>query len=174
MLVDLGGQSPQIGARVYVAPTASVIGACRLGADVSIWFQAVLRGDLEPIEVGEESNIQDGAVLHTDPGFPCKIGRRVTVGHGAIVHGADVGDDALIGMGAIVLTGAKIGEGAIVGAGALVPEGREIPAGWLALGVPAKPIRAVTEEERARAAAGIRHYVEQKDRYLTSTSPRSE
>lgn len=167
MFVKLnGGFEPRIGRRVFVAPGARVIGRCTLDDDVSVWFHAVLRGDLEPIEIGERTNVQDGAVLHTDPGFPCRIGRDVTIGHGAIVHGATVGDGALIGMGAIVLSGARIGPGALVAAGALVPEGREIPAGWLALGTPAKAVRELTAEEKERIARGTAHYVQEKERYL--------
>lgn len=167
MLIELQGiPAPKVGARVFIAPGARVIGACILGDDASVWFNAVLRGDLEPIEIGERSNIQDGAVLHTDAGMPCRIGREVTVGHGAIVHGAYVEDGALIGMGAVVLSGARIGKGALVAAGALVPEGKEIPAGWLAMGVPAKAVRELTPEEKERIARGVDHYVKEKDRYL--------
>lgn len=157
---------PKIGARVFIADGARVIGSCALSDDVSVWYNAVLRGDLEPISIGARSNIQDGAVLHTDRDMPCRIGADVTVGHGAIVHGAIVGNGALIGMGAIVLSGAVIGERALVAAGALVPEGREIPAGWLALGSPAKPVRPLTDDDFARMASGIRHYVEKKEAYL--------
>ncbi len=166
MEVELEGVRPQRGARVFVAPGARVIGECTLGDDVGIWFNAVLRGDLEPIEVGARSNVQDGAVLHTDPGLPCIIGCDVTVGHGAIVHGARVEDGALIGMGAILLSGAVIGAGSLVAAGSLVPEGREIPPGWLAMGSPAKPVRQLREDERERALSGTQSYVRNKDRYL--------
>jgi Carbonic anhydrases/acetyltransferases, isoleucine patch superfamily len=166
MLVRLDGASPRVGQRVFVAPGARVIGHCTLGDDVGIWFNAVLRGDLEPIEIGDRSNVQDCAVLHTDRGFPCLIGRDVTIGHGAIVHGATVGDGALIGMGAIILSGARIGPGALVAAGALVPEGREIPGGWLAMGTPAKAVRELTAQEKERIARGALHYVQEKDRYL--------
>lgn len=166
MLIALGDVRPKVGARVFIADGARVIGDCTLGDDVGIWYHAVLRGDLEPIRVGARSNIQDGAVLHTDAGLPCEIGEDVTVGHGAIVHGARVGKGALIGMGAIVLSGATIGEGALVAAGSLVPEGRDIPAGWLAMGVPAKPIRELRPEERQRALKGTQGYVDNKDRYL--------
>mgnify|MGYP001077191570 CR=1 FL=1 len=165
-LYRLGDRSPKLGSRVFVADGAKVIGDCVLDDDVSIWFNAVLRGDIEPIVVGARSNVQDGAVLHTDPGFPCRIGEDVTVGHGAIVHGAVVGDGALIGMGAVVLSGAVIGEGALVAAGSLVPEGREIPPGWLALGTPAKPVRALTPDDLDRMARGVRHYLERKEAYL--------
>lgn len=165
-MVEIEGLRPRTGARVFIAPGAQVIGACTLADDVGIWFNAVLRGDLEPIEVGARSNVQDGSVLHTDQGLPCIIGADVTVGHGAIVHGARVGDGALIGMGAIVLSGAVVGEGALVAAGSLVPEGREIPAGWLAMGTPAKPVRELSDEERKRAMRGTQGYVHNKDRYL--------
>lgn len=167
MFVSISGApDPKVGKGVFVAPGARVIGDCTLHDDVGIWFNAVLRGDLEPIEIGERSNVQDGAVLHTDPGLPCRIGKDVTIGHGAIVHGATVEDGALIGMGAIVLSGARIGKGALVAAGALVPEGQEIPAGWLALGTPAKAVRELTEQEKERIARGVEHYVQQKERYL--------
>lgn len=166
MFIELGGDRPSLGRRVFVAPGARVVGRCRLGDDASVWFNAVLRGDIEPIEVGARSNVQDGAVLHTDPGFPCIVGEDVTIGHGAIVHGASIGSGALVGMGAVVLTGARVGERALVGAGALVPEGKEVPPGWLALGVPAKPVRPLTQEELERMARGSRHYVEAKERYL--------
>ncbi len=163
---SFNGIEPVLGKRLFIADGAKVIGAVTLEDDVSIWFNAVLRGDLEPIRIGAGSNVQDGAILHTDAGQPCNVGSDVTIGHGAIVHGAVVGDGALIGMGAIVLSGAVIGERALVAAGALVPEGREIPAGWLALGSPARPVRPLTEGEFARMAEGIRHYREKKDQYL--------
>lgn len=167
MFVKLTGTpEPNVGQRVFVAPGARVIGDCTLHDDVSIWFNAVLRGDLEPIEVGERTNIQDGAILHTDAGLPCRIGKDVTIGHGAIVHGAIVEDGALIGMGAVVLSGARIGKGALVAAGALVPEGKEIPAGWLVMGTPAKAVRELSQAEKERVALGVDHYVKQKERYL--------
>ncbi|WP_146413688.1 MULTISPECIES: gamma carbonic anhydrase family protein [Crateriforma] len=149
----------------FIADTATVVGDVRLGKNVSVWFGAVLRGDLEPIVVGEDSNVQDLSVLHTDRGLPCQIGRRVTIGHSAVVHGATVEDDALIGIGAIVLSGAKVGAGAIVAAGALVTEGAEIPAGRLAVGVPAKVIRDVTEDDRDRITSNMQHYVENGQRF---------
>src|SRR5690606_15870464 len=128
----------------------------------SVWFNAVLRGDLEPIAVGARSNVQDGAVLHTDAGLPCLIGEDVTIGHGAIVHGAVVEDGATIGMGAIVLSGARIGAGAIVAAGAVVPEGREVPPGCVEMETPARPVRQVRDDERGRITEGARHYVVQQ------------
>lgn len=146
---QLGDRSPTIAAHVFIAPGAHVIGNVTLQKNSSIWFNAVLRGDLEPISVGEGTNIQDGAVLHTDEGFPCVIGNNVTIGHNAVIHGATIEDGALIGMGATVLTGAKLGKGAMLGAGALLPEGKEIPDHMLAVGVPAKVIRAVEANDGA-------------------------
>lgn len=166
MIVPFRGVHPRIGQGVFVAPGAWVIGDVELADGVSIWFNCTLRGDLEPIIVGRDANIQDGSVLHTDAGYPCVIEEEVTVGHNAIVHGARVGKGALIGMGAILLTGAVVGEGAIVGAGALVPEGMEIPPGKLALGVPARVIRDVKPEEVQRVKEGVRHYAANRDRFL--------
>lgn len=168
MLFSLDHKKPSVGTGTFIAPSAAVIGDVTLEADVSVWFQAVLRGDLEPIRVGASSNVQDGAVLHTDAGHPCELGNRVTVGHNAIVHGARVGDGALIGMGATVLSGAVVGAGALVAAGALVPEGMEIPPGHLVLGVPAKVIRELTADEKRRIEEGVDSYVEQGKRYLTN------
>jgi carbonic anhydrase/acetyltransferase-like protein (isoleucine patch superfamily) len=156
----LNGHAPEIGPGAFVHEAAEVIGRVRLGARSSVWPRAVLRGDVEEISVGEESNVQDGAVLHADPGVPCRLGARVTVGHLACAHGCLVGDGALIGMGAIVLNGARVGAGAIVAAGALVPEGGEIPPGQMALGVPARVVRPVSPEEHERALAGAARYVE--------------
>ncbi|WP_037225510.1 gamma carbonic anhydrase family protein [Rhodopirellula baltica] len=149
----------------FIAPNATVLGEVYIAADVSIWFGAVMRGDTEKIVIGRESNVQDQCVLHCDPGMPCLIGERVTVGHSAIVHGATVEDDALIGIGAIVLNGATIGKGAIVAAGALVTEGTVIPPGMLAVGTPAKPIKEVSDSLRERSREGAQHYVKLGGRY---------
>jgi len=130
-----------------------------LGSEASVWYGAVLRGDLAPISVGARSNIQDGCILHTDAGRPCVVGRAVTVGHGAVLHGCTIEDGALIGMRATVLSGATVGRGAIVGAGALVTEGQTVPPGMVALGVPARAVRAVRPEELERARSGTEHYV---------------
>ena len=137
-----------------------MIGRVRLGARSSVWPGAVIRGDVEDIEVGDETNVQDGAVLHADPGLPCRLGRRVTVGHRACAHGCEIGDDAVVGIGAIVLNGARVGAGSVVGAGAVVPEGAEIPPGSLALGIPARVVRQTAPEERERFVAGAARYVE--------------
>ncbi|HUZ01268.1 MAG TPA: gamma carbonic anhydrase family protein [Thermomicrobiaceae bacterium] len=156
-VIALGGKSPRIAADVFLAPNAVVIGDVEIGGGSSVWFGAVLRGDSGPIRIGRHTNLQDGVIVHLDPGFPTTIGDDVTVGHGAIVHGTIVGDGAQIGMGAITLSGSRIGAGAIVGAGALVPEGADVPPGAVALGVPARVRRDVSPEEREsvlRSAAG--------------------
>ncbi len=134
-------KAPRIHPQAFIAPGAYVVGEVEVGEGASIWFAAVVRGDLERVVIGPGSNVQDGAVLHADPGFPCLIGPSVTVGHRAIVHGAVVEEGALIGMGAIVLNGARIGKNAVVGAGAVVTAGMEVPEGMLALGVPARVVR---------------------------------
>lgn len=144
----------------FVAPGASVVGRVRLGARSSVWFSAVIRADMDRAELGEESNLQDGAVIHVDEGIPTIVGRRVTIGHRAIVHGATVEDGCLVGMGAILLNGARIGAGSLVAAGALVREGQVIPPGSLVVGAPARVLGPVTAEHRAAIARGVDHYVE--------------
>jgi carbonic anhydrase/acetyltransferase-like protein (isoleucine patch superfamily) len=160
-ILSLDGLAPELPADgdFFVAPGARLVGRVILRAGASVWFNAVLRGDNEPIEVGEGANVQDGCVLHTDPGAPLTIGPGATIGHMAILHGCTIGAGALVGMGAVVLNGARIGPRCLIGAGALVTEGREIPEGVLALGRPAKPVRALTPEEfegLARSAAKYR------------------
>jgi carbonic anhydrase/acetyltransferase-like protein (isoleucine patch superfamily) len=143
----------------WVAPGAQVIGRVVLHSGASVWFNAVLRGDNEPIVVGRDSNLQDGAVCHTDMGFPLAIGPGCTIGHLAILHGCSIGEGSLVGMGATVLNGATVGVRAMLGAGALLTEGREVPDGMLAVGRPARVVRALTPEELeglARSAAGYR------------------
>ena len=162
---SLGNRHPQVDATAYVADGAQIIGDVVLGSGASVWFNAVLRGDTERITIGAGSNVQDGAILHADPGFPCSIGSGVVTGHGAILHGCQIGDDCLIGMGAIVLNGARVGSGSIVAAGALVPEGKEFPPHTLIVGVPARVVREVTAEDRERIAAGARHYQERASIY---------
>lgn len=132
---------------VYAAPDADIVGDVELGENCNVWYQAVIRGDSARIRIGRGTNIQDGSVLHVDPGFPMKIGENVTIGHCAVLHGCTIGDGSLIGMGAIVLNGAKIGKNCIIGAGALVTQGAEIPDGMMALGVPARVKRALSEDE---------------------------
>ncbi len=158
-------EEPSVDPDAWVAPDAVLVGRITIGRGTSVWYHCVLRSDLEGAEivVGRDSNIQDGTVIHVDENAPCLIGDRVTVGHGAVLHAATIGDDALIGMGAIVLSGAKVGRGAIVASGAVVPEGAEIPAGVVAAGVPAKVRREVTDADRARVAHGRAVYARLKD-----------
>jgi carbonic anhydrase/acetyltransferase-like protein (isoleucine patch superfamily) len=148
LIVGMGGKDPEIDPEAFVAPTACVIGDVVLCAGASVWYGAVVRGDTERISVGASANVQDNATLHADPGFPVTVGERVSIGHNAVVHGATVGDDCLIGMGATVLNGAVIGAGSLVAAQALVPQGMVVPPGSLVAGVPARVKRELTAEER--------------------------
>ena len=143
----------------FVAPTASVMGDVSLGADSSVWYQAVLRGDLAPITIGPETNIQDGTVVHVDTGIPCTVGRRVGVGHRVILHGCQVEDECLIGMGAVVLNRVRIGTGSVVAAGAVIPEGMIVPPGSLVMGVPGRIVRPVDADLSRRIADTWAHYV---------------
>jgi carbonic anhydrase/acetyltransferase-like protein (isoleucine patch superfamily) len=156
-LYEIAGHSPRIAPDAWVAPSADLIGDVRLGALASVWFGAVIRADNTPILVGARSNIQEGCMLHSDPGVPLTIGEEVTVGHHAILHGCMIGDRTLIGMGAIVLNRAVIGEDCLVGAGALVTEGKEFPPGHLIVGSPARAVRPLDEAARAalRMSAGL-------------------
>jgi len=156
---------PQIAPTAWVAETAVVRGDVTLGEEVSVWFGAVLRGDVAPISVGAGSNIQDNAVVHVSHGFPCRIGANVTIGHAAVVHGCTIEDGALIGIQATVLDGAHIGAGALVAAGALVPPGMEVPPGTLALGVPARVVGPLTPAQRDLVARDAPAYVERKEAY---------
>ena len=151
---------------VFIAPGAVVVGDVTLGARSSVWFNAVLRGDVDRIDVGEDSNIQDGSVVHMDEGSPALIGARVTIGHGAIIHGCVIEDDCLVGMGAVVLTGARIGAGSLIGAGALVREKQSVAPGSIALGVPATLAGQVSEAHRAGMRRGYEHYVALGRSYL--------
>ncbi len=159
-LIPYGDRYPEVAPSAFVAPGAYVVGKVRLGKESSVWYGAVLRGDTEPIRVGARTNIQDGCVLHADPGYPATIGDDCVVGHRAVVHGCEIGAGSLIGMSATILNGAKIGEGSIVAAGALVPEGKEFPARSLIIGAPAKRVREVSEEQTKDIARGVRTYVE--------------
>lgn len=159
MLIEYEGITPKVHDSVFIAPGAMLIGDVTIGEESSVWFNCVLRGDLEPIRIGCRTNVQDGAVIHMDREMPCLIGDDVTIGHGAILHSCIIGNEALIGMGAILLSGSVIGERAIVAAGALVREGQEIPPDTLAMGVPAKVGRDVTEAELERVRRGKADYV---------------
>ncbi|HEY7333603.1 MAG TPA: gamma carbonic anhydrase family protein [Bryobacteraceae bacterium] len=169
MLREYRGVSPRVAASAYVDPAATVIGDVIVGERSSVWPGATLRGDIDPIRVGDETSIQEGTVVHTDKGHPTTIGNRVTVGHAAVIHGCTIEDDALIGIGAIVLNGAKIGKGAVVAAGSLVTEGMEVPPATLVMGSPAKPRRPVSPEEQARFQKGVKGYVERAAIYREST-----
>jgi gamma-carbonic anhydrase len=150
---------PRLGAGVYIAKTAVVVGDVRLGDHASVWYNATVRGDINYIEVGHHTNIQDNAVLHLADDYPCILGNYVTVGHSAIIHACTIGNEVLVGMGAIVLDGAIVGDQCLIGAKALVTGGTKIPAGSLVLGSPAKVVRALTAEERA----GLKHWA---DKYV--------
>jgi carbonic anhydrase/acetyltransferase-like protein (isoleucine patch superfamily) len=161
MIEDFLGMKPTIDPSAWVHPHAVVIGKVTLKGRVSIWPGVILRGDMETIEIGEESNIQDLTLAHTSQGgSPVRIGRRVVVGHRVILHGTVVEDGALVGMGSILLDGSHLGEGAILAAGSVLTEGSRIPAGQLAMGTPAKVIRQVTEAEKQRIAEGAQNYLE--------------
>lgn len=143
----------------FVAPNATVVGNVTIEAHASVWFNAVVRAELDHVTIGERANVQDGAVIHVDEGFPVKLGRNVTVGHRAVVHGATVDENCIVGIGAILLNGSHIGANSIVGAGALVPEGKHFPPNSLLVGVPARVAREITPEQAARIAEGADHYV---------------
>lgn len=160
-----GDTVPEMHATSYVAPGAHVIGAVSLAEESSVWYTSVLRGDINHVRVGEQSNVQDGSVLHVSDDFACVLGARVSVGHRAIVHAAEVGDEVLIGMGAIVLDGARIGPRCIVAAGALVTKGQVVPEGSLVMGSPARVVRVLTQEERLANARLALKYVELSRRY---------
>ncbi|MBA3854013.1 MAG: gamma carbonic anhydrase family protein [Gemmatimonas sp.] len=158
-------REPRVSRTAWVHPAATIVGDVTLGDDVSVWPGAVLRGDRDAIVIGAETNVQDGAVLHCDPGLPLRIGARVTIGHRAVVHGCTIEDGALIGIGAIVLNGAVVGAGSLVAAGAVLGEGQVIPPDSLLVGVPARVLKPLTEEQRARVRAGFATYVKLKELY---------
>jgi carbonic anhydrase/acetyltransferase-like protein (isoleucine patch superfamily) len=167
----LGDVAPQLPRRYYLAPGAQLIGNVVLGDEATVWFNAVLRGDNEPITVGARSNIQDGSVLHTDPGTPLTIGEDVTVGHKVMLHGCTIGDNSLIGIGAIILNRAVIGRNSLVGAGALVTEGKVFPDGVLIVGAPAKVVRELTAEEIEGLKRSAQTYVNNGRRYAQELKP---
>lgn len=154
----------------WIAPDASIIGKVRIGRNVGIWFGSVIRGDNEPIIIGADTNVQEHSVMHTDPGLPLTIGAGCTIGHRAILHGCTIGDNSLIGMGAIVLNGAVIGRNCLVGAGALVTEGKVFPDNSLIVGSPAKVVRVLDEEAVEGLRRSARHYVENARRFKTGLS----
>lgn len=171
MIYKLGDRQLEAGDNVWIADNATVIGSVILGNNVSIWFNCVLRADNDVIRIGDDTNIQDGSILHNDFGIPLTIGKGVTVGHKVMLHGCEIGDHSLIGMNAVVLNRAKIGNNCIIGANSLVPEGMEIPDNSLVLGSPAKIVKQVSEGQRAMLQLGALHYVENGKRYATELVP---
>jgi carbonic anhydrase/acetyltransferase-like protein (isoleucine patch superfamily) len=173
MIYELDGHRPELpeAGRYWIAPNASVIGKVRMKLDTSIWFGAVLRGDNEWIELGERSQIQDNATLHTDPGYPMVIGPDCVIGHNVILHGCIIGAKSLVGMGAIMLNGSRIGENCLVGAGALITEDKSFPDGSLIVGAPARAIRSLDEEIKKKIAAGADIYVRRFKQYARGLKP---
>jgi carbonic anhydrase/acetyltransferase-like protein (isoleucine patch superfamily) len=165
MMYSLGNRFVQAEGDYFVADGAIVIGNVLLRRNASVWFNAVIRGDNELITVGENSNVQDGSVLHTDPGMPIVIGADVTIGHKVMLHGCTIGDGSLVGINAVVLNGARIGRGCLIGANSLVTEGKEIPDGSVVMGSPGKIVRQLTPEQQAGLVASARHYVENFKRF---------
>ena len=166
MLYELGSQCPRIARDVFVAPNAIIIGDVELQAESSIWFGAVLRGDIERITIGRGSNIQDGTICHTDPSNPCVVGKYVTVGHMAMLHGCNIGDNSLVGIGATLMNGSAVGKDCIVGAHALITEGKQFPDGVVIMGAPAKIVRELDATDRAKLRANAERYVQRAQRYL--------
>lgn len=166
-IYQLGDVAPDIDPSAFVADTATVLGKVTLEAGATVWFGATLRGDNERITIGAGSNVQEGTVMHTDPGYPLTLGNNVTVGHQAMLHGCTVGDGSLIGIQAVILNGARIGKGCLVGAGALVTEGKEFPDGSLILGSPAKVVRQLTQEDLLRLEGTAAGYVVRGQLYKT-------
>ena len=165
MIYDLKKNVPEISSDSWVAPNAIIIGKVKLEKNSSIWFNAVLRGDIEKIVIGENSNIQDGSVLHTDPGCPLTVGKGVTVGHMVMLHGCEIFNDTLVGIGSTILNKAKIGKNCIIGANTLITENKAIPDNSLVLGSPGKVIRKVTDDEIKVICENAKHYVENSKRY---------
>ncbi len=170
---ELDGIGPELPGegKSWVAPTPSVIGKVTLGEGVGVWFGTVMRGDNERITIGHDTNVQELCVFHTDMGFPLTIGAGCTIGHRAILHGCTIGDNVLVGMGAIVLNGAKIGDNCLIAAGALIPEGREMPSGSLVIGMPGKVVRPLSADEIERNRASAAHYVANWKRFAQGLGP---
>jgi len=169
-IYELEGMAPQISDTAWVADSAQVMGDVVLAEDASVWFGAVIRGDMDHIRIGKRTNIQDLSVLHADVGMPLTLGDDVTVGHQVMLHGCTIGDGSLIGIGAIVLNGAKIGKGCLVGAGSLVTEGKEFPDGSMIIGSPAKAVRQLTPEQLEGLLHSAEHYVGNARRYRSGLS----
>lgn len=168
-VLRVGDRTPRVHDDAFVAPGAVVVGDVTIGARSSVWYASVVRGDTSGIAIGEETNIQDGSVLHADPDSPLTVGSRVTVGHRVVLHGATIEDDVLIGMGSVVMNDARIGSGSVIGAGAVVTQGNEIPPGSLVLGSPAKVVREVRDPEREMIRNGARNYVQRAAEHRSVT-----
>ena len=164
-IFELDGNAPHLADGAWVAESAEVIGKVELHVNASIWPKVVIRGDNDLIQIGEDSNVQDASILHTDPGYPLIIGKRVTIGHQVMLHGCQIGDGSLIGIGAVILNGAKIGKNCLVGAGALVTEGKEFPDGSMILGSPAKAVKQLSPEHIQNIERIADHYVENATRF---------
>ncbi len=169
-MYKLGDKQPKLSSNYYVAPGAAVIGDVRFGEDVSIWFNAVVRGDNDFIELGDGTNIQDGSVLHVDKGYPISLGKRVTIGHKVMLHGCTIGDGTLIGMNAVVLNGAVVGSHCLIGANALVTEGMSVPDGSLVLGSPGKVVKQLDDKALDLIEAGAQHYIDKIEMYRDTLS----
>ncbi len=165
-IFELDGMAPQIDGGAWVADSAEVIGKVHLHKNASVWPNVIVRGDNDLIQIGEDSNVQDASVLHTDPGFELIIGKRVTVGHKVMLHGCHIGDGSLIGIGAVILNGAKIGKNCLVGAGALVTEGKEFPDGSMIIGSPAKVVKTLEPEQMQKIEDISGRYVKNAQRYI--------
>ena len=159
-LYELDGVAPEVDPSAWIADSAQVMGRVTLAEDVSVWFGTVIRGDTESITIGRGSNIQDGTVMHADIGMPIVLGEHVTVGHKVMLHGCTIGDESLIGIGAVVLNGARIGKNCLVGAGSLVTEGKEFPDGSMIMGTPAKVVRQLTPEQIEGLRQSAQHYID--------------
>ena len=166
MFYNLEDKKPKNSGENWVAPNATIIGDVTLEKNSSVWFNAVIRGDNENIHVGEGSNVQDGSVLHTDPGCPLRIGKDVTIGHIVMLHGCTIGDNSLIGIGAVILNNAKIGKNCIIGAKALITENKEIPDNSLVVGAPGRVVRKLTDEEVGKITENAKHYQDNWKRYV--------
>jgi carbonic anhydrase/acetyltransferase-like protein (isoleucine patch superfamily) len=165
MIFQLGKHSPKISASCFIAPSANVIGKVDIAENASVWFNVVIRADLDKVTIGENSNIQDGCILHVDEGFPINISKNVTIGHKAMLHGCTIDEGSLIGMNAMVLNGAKIGKNCLIGANTLVTENMSIPDGSLVIGSPGKVVKQLDEKVKEMIAKGVEHYVHCNHQY---------
>jgi carbonic anhydrase/acetyltransferase-like protein (isoleucine patch superfamily) len=174
MILSYQGRTPRVASSAFIAESADLIGEVEIAENASVWYQSVLRGDIEPIRIGENSNVQDGSIVHTLAGSPVIVGRWVTVGHRAILHGCVVEDHCLVGMGAVLLNNVKVGEGSIIAAGALVPENTVIPPRSLYMGVPAQFRRQLGDPERRFIDAHATHYLGYKETYLSERNGKTK